>query len=143
MLTLLVLLGLVLGGLALTWPSPSVPVTCLRMDMGPLVAGGGADMAIKLVPFNCRIIKITAGIHGIDDATSVVVDPEVGTTDLLASPITVATGSAIVAGGVSVDPDDVLTLAQGDILHMDVVPTGGSTPDVVGAWCEIWVQRLP
>lgn len=122
-------------------PALGVPLLCLRMDMGPLVAGGGADMATKVVPFNCRIHKIAAGIYGIDDATSVVVDPEVGTTDLLATPLTVATGSAIVAGGVVSDPDDVKTLAAGDVLHMDVVPTGGATPDVVGAWCEIWVSR--
>lgn len=141
MLTLLVLLGLVLAAFA--WPSPSVPLVCLRMDMGPLVAGGGASLATKRVPFNCRIHKIAAGIQGIDDATSVVVDPEVGTTDLLATPLTVATGSAIVSGGAVSDPDDVLTLDEGDVLHMDVVPTGGSTPDVVGAWCEVWVQRLP
>lgn len=142
MFTLLAILA-ILACVAFAWPSTQVPLSCFRMDMGPLVAGGGASLATYLVPFNCRIHKIRAGIQGIDDATSVVVDPEVGTTDLLATPLTVATSSAVVAGGAESDPDDVLTLAAGDILHMDVVPTGGTTPDVIGAWCEVWVQRLP
>lgn len=124
------------------YPPLSAPLHCLKMVQGTnLVAGGGASLATLLVPFACRIVKIRAGIHGIDDATSVVVDPENGTTDLLATPLTVATGSAVVAGGAESDPDDVVDLAAGDILHMDVTPTGGTSPDMIGAWCEVWVVR--
>lgn len=121
-------------------PSLNSPLYPLMMVQGTnLVAGGGASLATLQVPFDCNIVKICAGIQGIDDATSVVVDPEVGTTDLLATPLTVATGSAVVQGGAVSDPDDVKTLDAGDILHMDVTPTGGTSPDMIGAWCTVWV----
>lgn len=124
------------------FPSLQANLHCLKMVQGTnLVAGGGASLATLLVPFDCRIVKIRAGVHGIDDATAVDVDPEVGTTDLLATPLNVATSSAVIAGGAESDPDNVKDLAAGDILHMDVVMTGGSTPDCIGAWCEVWVVR--
>lgn len=128
---------------AFAYPSTTVPLYSFVLRARDLVAGGGASLATYKVPFNCRIVKIRAGILGIDDATSVVIDPEVGTTDLLATPITVATSSAVIDGGAESDPDDVETLAAGDILHLDVTPTGGTSPDMIGAWCEIVVQRLP
>lgn len=125
------------------FPSMQGSLTPLTLRQTKLITASGDSIVTKKVPFRCRIVTIWAGVEGIDDATAVDVDLENGTTDI-GDPITVATGSAIVAGGVEGAPDaGQEELAAGDVIHMDIDITGGTAPDINGAWATLWVQRLP
>lgn len=127
----------------MTYPAPSVPLVCLRLQQTKTITASADSVVTKKVPFPMRILEIRAGVEGIDDATDVDLDIENGTTDLC-DPLPVADSSAIVAGGVVDTPDSGQEdLAAGDVLHLDIDITGGSSPDVDGCWIELWGHRLP
>ena len=122
---------------------PMVPLT-----LGPtsvqITASGDSICTLK-VPFKCRIVYCTAGyeaIGGSTDPTDVDVDLENGTTDI-GDPIAIWDSSAAISGGpVAMTPDSGQDdLAAGDIIHLDVDITGGSSPTVDGVWATLWVVR--
>jgi len=142
-LFVVIALALLATAVGVAWPSPSAPLVCLELRQSAAITATTASVVQHAVPFPCRIIRIQAGVEAIDDATDVDIDVENGTTDLC-DLLAVADGSAIVAGGVGDDPDvGVEDLAAGDILHLDVTITGGTSPVVTGCYARVWVQRLP
>ena len=117
-------------------------LSLIRLQQTLTITASGDSIVTKKVPFNCVIVKMYAGVEGIDDATALSVDLENGAVDV-GDPIVVATGSAIVAGGVEGTPDSGQeALSEGDVLHMDVDITGGSSPDIDGCWVDLWVARV-
>jgi hypothetical protein len=115
--------------------------------LGPTVVQittSGDSIVTYKVPFKCRILKMKAGVEAIGgstDPTDVDVDLENGTVDI-GDPLAAVDSSTIVSGGVEGTPDSGQDdLAAGDIIHMDVDVTGGSSPTVDGVWAELVVVR--
>ena len=140
----------VLAGPALlaAWPSSTVPVVCLSLRQTASITATTASIVTLKVPFNCRIIRIQAGVGAIDDATTVGLTvhntPTSGSAYGVSANLAVAADSAIVSGGVGVDPDDgdeVLT--EDAVLYINAAIAGGTDPVVTGLYAHVWVQRLP
>lgn len=113
----------------------------VTFKLGPTtvqIGASGDSICTYKVPFKCRILKIKAGAEA-ENATSVTVDLENGTTDLVASPTDLISGGNLIAGGVEMTPDSGSEgLEEGDVLHMDVDITGTT---VDGVWCEVVAVR--
>lgn len=129
---------------AVDFPGLNVPLYCFRLQQAAAITASGDSLVTYEVPFNCTAILVKAGVDEIDDATDVDIDVEVGTTDLTSAVMAVADSSAIVSGGVEVAPlAAAATLTAGDVLHLDVDVTGGTSPTIEGCWAEVWVTRRP
>jgi len=140
----------VLAGPALlaAWPSSTVPVVCLSLRQTASITATTASVVKLKVPFNCRVIRIQAGVGAIDDATDVDLvvsnDPASGSDYDVSGTLAVADSSTIVAGGVGGDPvDGVEVLTEDAVLYMGATIAGGTDPVVTGLYADVWVQRLP
>ena len=126
-------------------PPLAAPMMPLRLQQADTVTATTASAVTMKAPFNCRIVAIHSGVTGIDDATDVDLQVEKGTTDLCTAVMAVADSSSVVSGGVEGTLTTTaadLTLDKGDVLHLDITVTGGSTPDIDGCWADVWVVRV-
>lgn len=130
--------------MALTHPGvaliPLTLVTCVAITSATTTAS-----ARKLVvPFACRVRKVTA-VHGINAGstkfTDIDIDVENGTTNIISTMVLVD-NSADVDTPDEADSATLEVLAENDVLHLDVVTTGGSTPTAIGYGCTLWVERV-
>jgi hypothetical protein len=115
--------------------------------LGPTVVqitASGDYICTARVPWKGTILKIQAGVQaigGTTDPTDVDVDVENGTTDIC-DLIAVVQSSAIIAGGAEDTPDSgEEVVAEGDVLHLDVDVTGGSSPTVDGVYADVYIAR--
>ena len=103
-----------------------------------------ADAALFRVPFKCRIIAVygaVAAIGGTVNPTDVDLMIENGTTDILSAQLPAVDGSAIASTppkGTLVSGQD--TLAEDDVIHLDVTITGGTSPTADGV--DVWIYAV-
>lgn len=147
---LAILAVLVLSGLSAvgtSFPAPNGALECIRLDPGRQLTSTTASAAQWVAPFGGRIMGVRGGVQAIGgtvDPTDVDLDPEIGTADILSAPIPAVDSSTIAAGGLAGTLEDTeaeLTFSAGDVLHLDVTITGGTSPTVDGVWCDIYYVR--
>lgn len=103
---------------------PDTDTFSINVSLGDLSgAATTADAAVVAMPANCKILDISASAASSSGTSpTLTVDVELGTTDIIADPITVV--AATPASAASVTDDDI---AAGGVLHFDAV-VGGTTP---------------
>ncbi|MEE8110628.1 MAG: hypothetical protein V3T44_06335 [bacterium] len=121
-------------------------MVAIRLQSGRQLTADEADKVREIVPFDCRVIAVTAGAEAIG-GTTVFTDVDVtvmkGATDLLASRIAVVNGSTLAApqtGTLSATAAN-LKLSSGDVLDMDADMTGGSSPTIDGLFATVYAVR--
>lgn len=149
-LAIMAVLVLVLSGLSAvgtSFPAPNGALECIRLEPGYQLTTTTASAAQWVAPFGGRIVGVRGGVQAIGgsvDPTDVDLDPEIGTVDILSAPIPAVDSSTIAAGGLAGTLEDTeaeLTFDAGDVLHLDVTITGGTSPTVDGAWCDLYYVR--
>lgn len=133
----------------MSFPHAGYPLIPLVLKAGQQLLTTTADAALYRVPFDCVVVAIQGGVTAIGgsvDPTDVDLMVEKATSDLLSAVIPAVNGSAINAAGVGlqgtlVTTQSLLSLAAGDVLHLDVTITGGTSPTVDGAEATVWVVR--
>lgn len=129
----------------MAYPGKHVPLIPFRLQAKDGLTTTTQSAATYEVPFDCYVHKIQGlrpVLGGTTVFTDVDIDVENGTTDLC--DLLAAVDSSTVQTGVEDDPDSatIATLADGDILHLDVtVAGGGGTPTATGAGAIVWVAR--
>ena len=121
-------------------------VVAFRLQSGANIAADEANVVREVVPFDCRVIAVTAGAQaaaGSTPFTDVDVTVMNGSTDLLASKIAVMDSSTLAApaAGTLSTTSASLNLSSGDVLDLDVDTTGGSSPTLTACFATVWAVR--
>ena len=104
-----------------------------------------ADVATAIVPCKGRVVAISGWvgtIGGTTDPTDVDLMVEKGTTDL--HTLIPAVNSSTDAGPLMatlVTTAASLAVAAGDILHLDITVTGGTSPTIDGIGAHVFIAR--
>lgn len=127
-------------------PHVNVALVPIRLQITKALTSAAttADVAKVVVPYACRVHKVTP-VHGTSGGgtpfTDLDVDVENGTTDIVTA-MALVDSSADVNTAVGPETAALGVLAAGDVLHLDAVTTGGSSPSLVGYGVDLWVSRI-
>lgn len=115
-------------------------LTCIPLKVSTQIGTTGkADALVAKVPFDCRIVSAECGSETVAGTpTTVTMMLENGTTDIFSAEADIKTPTSPVTASVLAAQEK---LTKGDVLHLDITISGGSTPLVDGAYCNLFVVR--
>lgn len=124
----------------MSFPAPSIgDIVCIPLKVA-VDHAGGADALVAKVPFDCDIISAECGSESVTGSpTALTMMLENGTTDIFSAEADIKTPTSPTTASVAAAQK---RLAAGDVLHIDLTFTGGTTPKVQGAYCNLFVQRV-